>query len=67
LGGVGPATRNQARITFGGARYFTDGLRAVMFFATRPLSLSDLKILDWVPFANFQEPAAAKEDPHVRE
>jgi hypothetical protein len=67
VGGVGPATRNQARITFGGARYFTDGLRAVMFFATRPLSLSDLKILDWVPFANFQEPAAAKEDPHVRE
>ena len=27
-----------------------DGLRAVLFFATRPLSLSDVEILDWVRF-----------------
>ena len=26
------------------------GLRAVLFFATRPLSLSDVEILDWVRF-----------------
>jgi len=65
--GVGPAARNQARMTFGGARYFTDGLRAAMFFAIRPLSLSDLKILDWVPVANVNEPSASKEDPHARE
>ena len=27
-----------------------DGLRSVLFFATRPLSLSDVEILDWVRF-----------------
>jgi hypothetical protein len=27
-----------------------DGLRAVMFFATRPLSLSEVEILEWVPY-----------------
>jgi hypothetical protein len=27
-----------------------DGLRAVLFFATRPLSLADVEILEWVPF-----------------
>lgn len=32
--------------------YHTDGLRAVMFFITRPLSLSDVDILDWVPLLN---------------
>jgi hypothetical protein len=34
-----------------GARERGDGLRAVLFFATRPLSLSDVEILDWVRFA----------------
>jgi hypothetical protein len=33
-----------------GAHYRTDGLRAVLFFGTRPLSLSDVELLDWVPF-----------------
>ena len=33
-----------------GAREQTDGLRAVMFFETRPLSLADVEILDWVPY-----------------
>ena len=27
-----------------------DGLRAVLFFATRPLNLSEVEILEWVPF-----------------
>jgi hypothetical protein len=27
----------------------SDGLRAVLFFATRPLSLADVEILEWVP------------------
>ncbi len=27
--------------------YYTDGYRAVLFFVTRPLGLSDLEILDW--------------------
>ena len=34
----------------GASRYETDGLRAVLFFGTRPLSLADVEILDWVPF-----------------
>lgn len=33
-----------------GAHYHTDGLRAVLFFGTRPLSLSDVEVLDWAPF-----------------
>ena len=36
--------------TFDGAHYHTDGLRAVLFFGTRPLSMSDVEVLDWVPF-----------------
>jgi len=31
------------------ANYKTDGLRAVLFMVTRPLSLEDVEILDWVP------------------
>lgn len=34
-----------------GPRERSDGLRAVLFFAVRPLSLSDVEILDWVPLA----------------
>jgi hypothetical protein len=30
------------------AAYFTDGLRAVMLFTTRPLALADVELLDWV-------------------
>jgi len=48
--GVGPAPETHRRTTLGGASYYTDGLRAVFFFATRPLSLSDVEILDWVPY-----------------
>jgi hypothetical protein len=48
--GVGPVPETQPRTTFDGAHYFTDGLRAVLFFETRPLSLSDIEILDWVPY-----------------
>jgi len=38
------------KTTFDGAHYDTDGLRAVLFFGTRPLSLADIEMLDWVPF-----------------
>jgi hypothetical protein len=31
------------------APYFTDGLRAVLFFTTRPLTLADVELLDWLP------------------
>jgi hypothetical protein len=32
-----------------GTRERGDGLRAVLFFVTRPLSLADVEILEWVP------------------
>ena len=67
VSGVGAADRGGERTTFGGARYITDGLRAVLFFVARPLSLSDLQILDWVPFARVPGPAATREDGHARE
>ena len=45
--GVGAASPTQPRVTPGGARFYTDGLRAILFFAIRPLSLSDVEFLDW--------------------
>ncbi len=56
--GVGEAAEASPRSAFDGARYHTDGLRAVLFFATRPLSLSDVEILDWVPYLERREAAA---------
>lgn len=44
VGGVGASSG-----TDGGVRYHTDGLRAVLFFSTRPSSMADVEILDWVP------------------
>ncbi|MFP3647698.1 hypothetical protein [Paraburkholderia sp. SIMBA_054] len=41
--------------------YCTDGLRAVMFFATRPLSFTSVQILDWVPYLQQRESAARKQ------
>ena len=39
------------------ARHHTDGLRAVLFFATRPRNLSDVELLDWVPYATQRDAA----------
>ncbi|MCG7403195.1 MULTISPECIES: LssY C-terminal domain-containing protein [Caballeronia] len=50
VNGVGPAPPTRPRITLDGATYYTDGLRAVVFFATRPRSLSDVDFLEWVPY-----------------
>jgi hypothetical protein len=54
--GVGRAPVTQPRHTFDDAHYFTDGLRAVLFFATRPLSLKDVEFLHWVPYLEPSEP-----------
>ncbi|WP_321800374.1 LssY C-terminal domain-containing protein [Caballeronia sp. J97] len=48
--GVGATSPAHPRTTLDGATYYTDGLRAVVFFATRPRSLSDVDFLDWVPY-----------------
>jgi hypothetical protein len=50
VNGVGPAPQAHPRTTLNGASYYTGGLRAVMFFATRPLSFTNVEILDWVPY-----------------
>ena len=55
VGGVGAAPVTQPRDSLAGTKYYTDGLRAVMFFATRPLALSDAQILDWTPFPQHRE------------
>jgi hypothetical protein len=60
--GVGPASPTQPRTTLGGARYHTDGLRAVLFLGTRPLSLSDVDFLDWAPYLDLREPTASTEN-----
>ena len=60
--GVGPAPQAHPRTTLNGAYYFTDGLRAVMFFATRPLSFSTVEFLDWAPYLEGRGPAASEEN-----
>ena len=59
--GVGAAAEALPRTALNGARYYTDGLRAVLFFGTRPLSLSDVEMLDWVPFLEGREAAAREQ------
>ena len=58
--GVTPASITQPRTTFGGGRYYTDGLRATLFLATRPLSLADVELLDWAPYLEVPDPPAGK-------
>jgi hypothetical protein len=48
--GVGEVSDARLPSAIHGTRYHTDGLRAVMFFATRPLSLKDVEFLHWEPY-----------------
>ena len=48
----------------GSSRYHTDGLRSVLFLTNRPLSLSDLEILDWYPALKIQEAETIKAVEH---
>ena len=57
--GVNPVTAEQQFNHPGEFRYHSDGLRAVFFIITRPLSLSDVEILDWVPALERQVNEAA--------
>ena len=45
--GVGAASHAEPRLYLMGDPWYTDGLRAVMFFEPRPYSLSQLEVLDW--------------------
>jgi hypothetical protein len=64
--GVGAVSESLSRTTLDGARYHTDGLRAVLFFATRPLSLSDVEFLEWVPYLERREAAAGEQTDDAR-
>lgn len=64
--GSGIASPTPAGGPLEGAPYHTDGLRAVMFFAERPLSLSEVDILDWVPFLDLQKRQPQEEANHER-
>ena len=45
--GPGPGEAHATRVSAAEVEYRTDGLRAVMFFVSRPRALSDLELLDW--------------------
>src|SRR5210317_225965 len=47
--GVGVVTREEPRLNLVGDPFYTDGLRAVLFFEPRPYTLSDIEILEWEP------------------
>ncbi len=42
--------------------YYTDGLREVLFFITRPLGLADVEFLDWVPLLERRAAEAAAQN-----
>lgn len=58
--GVGAVPRTPAENTDSDSRYHSDGLRAVLFFVTRPLAISDIEVLDWVPILQQREVEAAE-------
>jgi hypothetical protein len=45
--GVGTVSKEAPKMNLVGDPYYTDGLRAVLFFESRPYTLSDIDILDW--------------------
>jgi hypothetical protein len=59
--GVGDVPVSSPKQVINDASYHTDGLRAVLFFATRPLSLSDVAFLDWEPFLERREGAVEEQ------
>ena len=58
--GVGETPETQPRSALNGPRYHTDGLRAVLFFAKRPLSLKDVEFLHWEPYLEGREDCASE-------
>jgi hypothetical protein len=65
--GVGATEAGETRGSLGGASYQTDGLRAVLFLVPRPLSLSDLEILEWHPYLKQAEIEAVKNNDDASE
>lgn len=47
VGGVGEVTPDQPRGNLTGDPWFTDGYRLVLWLSSKPVTLSDLEVLDW--------------------
>jgi hypothetical protein len=45
--GVGVVTKGEPRMNLVGDPFYSDGLRAVLFFEARPYTLSDIELLEW--------------------
>ena len=45
--GVGVVTKEEPRMNLVGDPFYTDGLRAVLFFESRPNALSDIELIQW--------------------
>lgn len=45
--GVGATKKENPKLNLGGDPYFSDGYRAVLFFESRPYSMSDIEIANW--------------------
>jgi hypothetical protein len=63
--GVGAVPADRPRTLASGDRYFTDGRRATLFLGTRPLTISDVEVLDWEPLL-LEQPSAAPDRPEQR-
>jgi len=61
LAPVGAVPRDRPRTLADGASYYTDGVRAVMFYTVRPLTFANVTFLDWEPFLERVESAARSE------
>jgi hypothetical protein len=51
VSGVGAVAADHPRTLAGGETYFTDGRRVALFLGTRPLTISDVEVLDWEPLS----------------
>lgn len=60
--GVGETNQEKPRANLDGTTYYTDGLRTVMFFVTRPRAMSEVEFLDWQPIIKLRETDAAREN-----
>jgi hypothetical protein len=54
--GAAALTKDGPPTNLTGDPYYTDGLRAVLFFEPRPYSLSELEVLDWEPVPSLRQP-----------
>jgi hypothetical protein len=58
VSGVGAVAADQPRKLADGDSYFTDGRRVALFLGTRPLTISDVEVLEWEP-VSYEDAATA--------